>query len=242
MIKNLDVSIRYLKGVGPKKAQVFQRLGIDTIGDLLYYFPYRYEDRRQLKAISDAQPGQLLTVKAKVLYKNLRKSFRRRGFSVFEVLVTNDTGKISAVWFNQPYLDSYFHLGQEVILFGKVEQYGDRLQISSPEFEIIGDEESDDDNLSVGRIVPMYSLTQGVTQRYLRWLVKFCLDEYIPKVIDPLPYDIRKRRELLNLAQSLRNIHFPENETTQQEAYKRLSFDDFFLYQGPYRSSAGCIA
>ncbi|MFC1703574.1 ATP-dependent DNA helicase RecG [Candidatus Omnitrophota bacterium] len=234
MFKNLDASIRYLKGVGPKKAQVFSRLGIETIIDLLYYFPYRYEDRRQLKPISEAEAGQMLTLKAKVIYKNLRKSFRRRGFSVLEVLVSNDTGKITAVWFNQPYLDSYFNIGQEVVLFGKVEQYAERLQINSPEFEILGSSEDDKaDTLSVGRIVPIYSLTQGITQRYLRWLINLALEEYLSKVVDPLSYDIRKRRELLNLAQGLRNIHFPEDEALRDQAYKRLSFDDFFLYQVP---------
>jgi len=145
--------------------------------------------------------------------------------------VGDDTGKVSCVWFNRPYLKEYFKPGTEVILYGKVELYGAKLQMSNPEFEIVADEI--DNQLSVGRLVPVYSLPEGFSQRTLRRLIKNTLDAYLPKIKECLPYDIRQRNNLLNLAKSLLNIHFPENLDLQKEAYTRLSFEEFFLFQLP---------
>jgi ATP-dependent DNA helicase RecG len=231
MEKLLATSIQYLKGIGPKRAKAFSRVGINIIEDLLYYFPRRYEDRTNFSPIKDLKEGMVQTIKAEVLAKGERRSFRRRGFSIIEIAVADKTGKIFCVWFNQPYLKEYFKVGSTLILYGKIERYGNRLQINSAEFEIISGE--GDESLNIGRIVPIYSLPEGITQRSLRQLIKYALDEYLPKVRDFLPYDIRSRNNLLNLAKSLINIHFPDNLETQKEAFRRLSFEEFFLFQLP---------
>ncbi|MFA7652529.1 MAG: ATP-dependent DNA helicase RecG, partial [Candidatus Omnitrophota bacterium] len=145
--------------------------------------------------------------------------------------VGDNTGKVSCVWFNQPYLANYFKPGTEVILYGKVELYGVKLQMSNPEFEVLADEA--DARLSAGGLVPVYSLPAGFSQRSLRRLIKNALDKYLPRIKECLPYDIRKRNNLLNLAKALINIHFPENPELQKEAYRRLSFEEFFLFQLP---------
>ncbi|MDD2679294.1 MAG: ATP-dependent DNA helicase RecG [Candidatus Omnitrophica bacterium] len=223
--------IQYLKGIGPKRAKVFSQAGINTVEDLLYYFPRRYEDRTNFVPVSGLKLGEIQTIKAKVLSLGQHDSWRRRSFNITEVAVGDNTGKVSCVWFNQPYLKSYFKPGTEVILYGKVELYGSKLQMSNPEFEIISDE--DDVGYSLGRLVPVYSLPEGLTQRSLRRLIKNVLDKYLVRISDALPYDIRQRNNLLNLAKSLLNIHFPESPDLQKEAYTRLSFEEFFLFQLP---------
>ncbi|MDD5006050.1 MAG: ATP-dependent DNA helicase RecG [Candidatus Omnitrophica bacterium] len=230
-MNSLSDSLQYFKGVGPKKIKLFKKLGILSIEDLFYYFPRRYEDRSNFVNISQIEIGKSYTIKGQVLATGGRRSWRRRGFSIVEVAVGDKSGRIFAVWFNQPYLKQYFKVGQDIILYGKVELYKDRLQISNPEFEILDNKDSD--SLSTGRIVPIYSACEGLTQRFMRQLIKNALDKYISKTRDPLPYDIRKRHSLLNLAQSLINIHFPKDDGSKTEAYRRLSFEEFFLFQIP---------
>jgi len=231
VLKNITASIQYLKGVGPKRAKLLSSLGIKTIEDLFYHFPRRYEDRTKFRSISQLEKGQIQTIKAKVLARNLRESWKRRGFSIFEIVVGDDTGKIFCVWFNQPYLKNYFKVAETVILYGKVQEYGQRLQMTSPEFEIV--QETDTQFLDIGRIVPIYTLPEGITQRYFRKLAKECLDENIVRIKEILSYDMRARHNFLNLAKSLINIHFPGSLQLQKEAYRRLSFEEFFLFQIP---------
>lgn len=230
----LNTSVRYIKGIGPKKSEIFQQLGINTIEDLLYCFPRRYEDRSKLLSISQLKEGEVQTIKARILAKGEYHAFRRRGFSIIEVAVGDDTGKIFCVWFNQPFLSGYFKVGQELILYGKVQRYAGKLQMNSPEFEFISEEKEEaDKSLNAGRIVPVYSLPQGLTQRGFRKMIKDCLDKYTPKINDFLPYDMRSRNNLLNLAKSLVNIHFPTDYQAQKEAYRRLSFEEFLMFQIP---------
>lgn len=232
MPKRLDTPIRYLKGIGPKRAEGFARVGIHSIEDLLYYFPRRYEDRRQFSSIAELKEGQTQTIKARIINAGNHQSFRRRGFNIIQALVGDQTGRITCVWFNQPYLKNYLKVGNTLILYGKVDNYKGRLQMSSPEFEVVSEGEGDDP-LSVGRVVPVYSLPEGLRQRALRQVVRKVLDEYLTGISDFLHYDIRSKNNLMNLPKSLVNIHFPEDPKIQQEAYRRLSFEEFFLFQIP---------
>ncbi len=223
--------IQYLKGIGPKRAEAFMSLGINTVYDLLYYFPRRYEDRTNIYTIEKLKFGETQAVRAKVVGLKYRNSWQRRAFNITEVLFQDKTGRLSCVWFNQPYIKSYLVPGIEVVLCGRVEIYAGKIQMNNPEFEIIKD--ALDEELGIGRLVPVYKLPQGFSQRMMRRLVKFSLDNYISQISDCLPYDIRKRRRLFNLAQSLIGIHFPLNIELQKEAHRRLSFEEFFLFQLP---------
>ena len=223
-------SIQYLKGIGPKRAKNFTSRGVFTIEDLLYYFPHRYEDRRNFVKISELKEGQIYTIKAQVLSGGQRNSWRRRAFSITEAVVGDSTDKISCIWFNQPYLKEYLKVGAFLILYGKVERYNAKLQLNNPEFEFL---DSQDDFLNVGRIVPVYTLPAGFSQRSLRQLIKNALDEFLSKINDPLPFDLRSRHNLLNLAQSLLNIHFPQDLSLQKQAHTRLSFEEFLFFQLP---------
>lgn len=230
MDKTLDTPLRYLKGVGPKKAKIFNKAGINTVEDFLYYFPRRYEDRTKFTPIAQLNEGSLQTIKAEVLASGQRQSWRKRRFNILELAVGDDTGRISCIWFNQPYLRDYFQPGTILILYGRIERYGSRLQMAQPEFEVVSGQ-GEEESLNIGRIIPIYSLLQGLTQRSIRRFIKEILEEYLSKTNDFLPFDIRSRNNLLNLSKSLNQIHFPENLQLQKLAYERLSFEEFFLFQ-----------
>jgi ATP-dependent DNA helicase RecG len=222
-----QISIQYTKGVGPAKAKAFANLGVATIEDLLYFFPRRYEDRSRLTPIHRVQPGECQTVTGKVLVKGSRRSWYTRKH-VSEVIIDDGSGRMTGVWFNQPYLENYFKAGVRVVLYGKVEHYKNRLQMVAPEYEIIT---SDDENLNMGRIVPIYPLTRGITQRYLRKVIHSCLDHYCDDLKDILPVWLRNKQRLYNIRRSLENIHFPESWDMQEAAHRRISFEEFFLFQ-----------
>ena len=229
MKTTLESKIQYLKGIGPQRAKLFNKIGIKTIEDIFYHFPRRYQDRSSFVSVCELKEGMRQSVRAQVLAGAERNSWRRRGFNILEVAVMDSTGKVSCIWFNQPYLKNYFKPGQEVIFFGRVERYSGRLQMNSPEFEIISDDETE--LLDTGKIIPIYTLPEGLTQRHFRKILNKCLEEYLPQVVDVLPYNIRTKKNLLNLAKSLGSIHFPEDLAQSEQAYHRLAFEEFFLFQ-----------
>jgi len=227
-----DIPVRYLKGIGPKRGEVFAGKGINSVEDLFYFFPRRYEDRTRFIPVSALEEGTEQTVKVSVVVCGQRRSWRRRGFNITEAVVEDPSARLSCVWFNQPYLKQYLKPSVRLILYGRVERYAGRLQMTNPEFEIVSDDEPDG-SLNTGRIVPVYPSVPGLGQRTIRRLVRESLNKYLGQLQDFLPYDVRIRNDLLNLAQSLLNIHFPQSLELQKEAYKRLAFEEFFIFQLP---------
>jgi len=195
----------------------------------LYLFPRRYEDRSKMTPLSHIKVGAFQTVQGKVLNRSMRKSWYTKKH-VTEIIIDDGQGRMFCVWFNQPYLDKYFKNGTQVVVYGKVDVYKDRLQMVSPEYEIIGDA-TEDIILNTGRIVPVYPLTKGMTQRYLRKVVRNCLDKYVNEVKDLLPVYLRNKHKLFNIRRSLTHIHFPDDMEQQQEAHRRISFEEFFFFQ-----------
>lgn len=222
-----ETSVQYLKGVGPARKQILANLGVDNIEDLLYLFPRRYEDRTKMTPLKDIKIGEPVTVTGKVIARGGRQSWYTRKH-VYETVIEDMSGRLTAVWFNQPYLDSYFKPGTEVVLFGRAAVYKDRIQMIAPEYEIIN---KADKNLSMGRIVPVYPLTKGISQRYLRRIINAGLEKYAASVRDLLPETVREKHRLLSIQQSLYNIHFPENDARRQEAMRRVSFEEFLFFQ-----------
>ncbi len=223
-----DISVQYLKGVGPARKKLFANLGVENIEDLLYLFPRRYEDRTNMTRIAEVKLGEWQSVTGKVIANAARKSWYTRKH-VYEIAIDDGSGRMACVWFNQPYLENYFKPDARAIFYGKVEIYKNRLQMIAPEYEIIESEE--EDSLSVGRIVPVYPLTRGMSQRYLRKIIRVCLDKYLPDVADVLPVPLRNKYRLANLKRSLENIHFPESFSQQEAALRRISFEEFFFFQ-----------
>lgn len=221
----LKTPVRYLKGVGPKRSETLHRLGLNSIEDMLWYFPRRYEDRSQFKPISKLTIGQNETVKGAVLTLGLRRA--KSGTNIFELAVGDKSGVIYAVWFNQPFLKRNFKVGDEIILYGKIEFYN-KLQINSPEYEIIS---SKDKNYAIhmGRLVPIYSLTQQISQRYLRSLVYQAVTQYATNLKDMLPNEIKVRHKLIDLSLAVKNVHFPRDINSCLNSRFKLIFDEFFL-------------
>src|SRR3989338_11063723 len=156
---SIDTPIRYFKGVGPKKSQELAALGIQTVWDILYFLPARYEDRSSLTPIKDVKIGEHQTIQGEVV--TLGTHITKSGIPVFQMTITDQTGFIHAVWFNQSYLKDYFRKGQKVVLYGKIEMHN-RLQVTQPEYEILKSDEVD--SINIGRIVPIYPATSHLTQ------------------------------------------------------------------------------
>lgn len=223
-----EISVQFIKGVGPARKKLFKNMGVETVEDLLYLFPRRYEDRTKMTPIAQLVVGELQTISGKVMTRGGRRVWYTKKH-LFEIVIDDGTGKIFAVWFNQPYLSNYFKPDRRVVLYGKVDLYKKRLQMISPEYEILEDDK--EETLNTSRIVPVYPLTRGMTQRYLRRVVRGCLDRYGRQVRDILPVWLRNKHRLVNIQRSLENIHFPESQELQEQSQRRVSFEEFFIFQ-----------
>jgi len=225
-----SISIQYIKGVGPARKRLFGRLGVESVEDLLYFFPRRYEDRSRMTPLSEVRIGEYQTVSGKIMARHQRRSWYTKKH-VTEIVLSDKRGRIFCVWFNQPYLENYLRPNTHLVIYGKADVYKNRLQMVAPEYEIIGDEDDEERQLNVGRIVPIYPLTRGMTQRYLRKIVRNALDRHCDDIHDLLPVPLRNKHRLANIKRSLEAVHFPPDVQTQEEAYRRISFEEFFFFQ-----------
>lgn len=227
-----DVPVRYVKGVGPVNADLFARLGVENVSDLFYYLPRRYEDRTRVVSVKDISPGEAQAVTGKVIKKSIFTA--RTGTRIFELVVGDGSARVFAVWYNQPFLSKVFSSGQKIVLYGKVD-FDKRLQMTHPAYEIISEAESEakdaGGSLEIGRIVPFYSLTENISQRYIRKVVYRAVADYAPVMPDILPTDIRARRKLADSRFAIENIHFPRSFDNLEKAYRRLVFEEFFILQ-----------
>lgn len=224
MIKpDLNTGIRYLKGVGEKRAEAFARLGIYTVLDLLNYFPRDYEDRRKTLDISALRAGDKACINAFVS-TNIRTRSPRRGFSVTEFRAVDETGGINIVFFNQKYSVDKLYPGERYIFFGKVEERGGRLSMTNPTFE-----REDGSGQKTGAILPIYGLTAGLSAEMLRSAVRAALSEFLQAVPEVLPEDIRRKHKLAHVGYSYREIHFPSTEEELEIAKRRLVFEELFV-------------
>lgn len=237
MILNLDTILSDTHFIVPLYVKKFQKLGINTIKDLIFYFPRRYNDFTNLTPIAGLSAGQTATVQGKIL-KIKSISIFRRHINITEAVVEDDSGSIKAIWFNQPYLAKMMPEGTFVSLSGKVEHYKKGIQLSNPMYEKIDEDQvlslQTGDNSAelthTGRLVPVYSETAGLTSRYIRQLVK----KFLPVALqlpDILPEQIIKRYNFLPFFQSLEQIHFPSDKESLAAARKRLAFEELFIIQ-----------
>src|SRR5215831_7858059 len=188
----LSTPLQYVKGVGPRRAADLERVGLLTVEDLLLRFPLRYENRAALVQVKSLRPGQVATVLGEVLSSGVRPT-RRPGFRLFELIVSDLTGPVRAVFPNQAFLRDVFHPTQQVVLHGPVEFRGHGgLQFTNPEYEVVrGDADEDDATIHTGRIVPIYEKAGSVTPRMQRTLVHRLLAQLPAEIADPIPLEIR---------------------------------------------------
>ena len=232
----LNVPIQYLKGVGPKMAERFAAKKIATVEDLLYFLPRAYEDRREIKKINKLEPGKTQTIIGKVILTQAKYYGKKR---ILEVTVSDNTANLTAKWFKgqMSYLTSTFKKGTRVIFTGNVTpNYVDKSMIH-PDYEIL-DEEDEDNLLNFKRIVPVYSETEGLHQKYIRKIMNQALEQYSRYIASPIPTEICRKRNLLNIHEALLSVHFPasnesidEYNNMQTAAHRRLIYDEFFFFQ-----------
>ena len=199
------------------------KLGIKTPFDLLEHYPSRYEDFSSRRLIADAQSGEVVTV-AGVITSIKARPITGRKLTLIEGVITDATGSLNVIWFNQKFLLKTLQPGTRVLLSGAVEWQKRGLQMKSPAYEIQRSGES----THTGRIVPIYPLIGSLTQKRLRTAVKFVLGH---PSMDWLPDEVRRREGLIDLPTALRQIHFPDNLDATEVAKKRLQFDELFLYE-----------
>src|SRR5215467_13054556 len=190
LLMDLSTALTYLKGVGPGRAAMFEAKGLRTVEDLVGYFPFRYEDRSNLKPIAQLAPGEMATVIAEVRSAKL-SGFRRRNLGMFEARFTDSSrAMLTGKWFHGGYLSNVLAEGMKVALFGKVEfdSYSGELNMLHPEFEILsGDDEDGESALHVGRIVPIYEGTGKITTRTIRTFMYRILRSLEDRPADALP-------------------------------------------------------
>jgi ATP-dependent DNA helicase RecG len=240
--------VQYVKGIGPRLAEVLAAKGIRTVDDLLHYLPFRYEDRLNPRLVAELRAGEMATVIAEVRSSGL---IRTRRMPIFQLTVGQGRTKLKCLWFHAAYLQDRFQAGQMVALYGKVEADRDgQLQIMQPQFEILGDllEEGGADeaekkaaaSLEIGRIVPIYESTgQGrLTPRWFRRIIRWTLENLSPDLHDPIPAAVRAHLRLASPREALFKVHWPDAgesfndlQSSRTPAHIRMIFDELFFIE-----------
>ena len=232
---DLSTPIEEIPRVGPQSQKKLKKLGIETVGQLIFHFPHRYEDFSDIIPISKAEPGKIVCVQGKITeIKNIR-TFRRRMY-ITEAKINDESGWIRAVWFNQPYLINTLKKGDFVFLAGKMVSKPGKKYLSSPAYEKIPTQFVESlengeryDSVHTGRIIPVYPETEGMSSRWLRFIIKPLLTKIKDKIPETLPKnEVLKKHELLPIKEAIWQIHFPDTLEKAELAKKRFVFEELF--------------
>lgn len=220
----LSTNIQYLKGVGPKRASKLRKLGINTIEDLIYFVPRDYEDRSQFKSLRECKLGEKVSLEVEIIGepKVLKP---KKNLSILKVPFKDISHSGYLVWFNQEYLKNRFFIGEKLVVNGKINRMGGELQIVNPIFEKVGAQEK------VGRIIPIYSLTEGITNNEILKLMQYAMDNYLNNIDEFLPQELIQKYDLMGIKEAIFNIHFPKSKLSLDKAKKRLSFQELLILQ-----------
>jgi ATP-dependent DNA helicase RecG len=224
----LATPLQYLKGIGPQRATLLEKKGLVTVEDALFFVPLRHEDRTRLTPLRQLQPGDVRTCSGVIV--GVSAPPRGRSRAPLTVMLRDDTGHATATFFGGTrYLARVLKRGQRLVLHGRVKRFQGQITIQPQDFEVV--EAGEDERLHTGRLVPVYSTTEGLAQRPLRALMWRVVEAHAAAVTEVLPEPLRLRQKLLGLAQALRDAHFPASEAVLAEARRRLAFDDFLNLQ-----------
>jgi ATP-dependent DNA helicase RecG len=227
-----------VKGVGPKLAKLFEKKGILTVEDAFYFLPRCYEDRRNLRPISELKSGRVETGFGEILLSGVA-FYQGKGKKIFEAVVGDESGVITLKWFrgNEKYLKDRFKKGRKLIFSGEVRWFNHQKEIHHPDVEMV-DGDIEKDYLNFKRIVPIYSETEGLHQRTLRRIMKTILDGYADELMSPMPQEIIERQDLIDFSEAFQRVHFPpEGESMERlnlhrsDGHRRIIFDEFFFLE-----------
>ncbi|MFC1663723.1 ATP-dependent DNA helicase RecG [Patescibacteria group bacterium] len=226
---NFSTPIENISRIGPVYQKKLKKLGIKSVRDLLFHFPHRYENFSKIIPISEVKAGDVFCVQGKILEIKNSRTWKKR-MVLTQALLEDSSGAIKIVWFNQPYLISVFKPGDLVCLAGKVVLNKNGIYLSSPAFEKMSKFDLEKSELThAGRIVPVYPETEGLSSRWLRFIIKPLLVELKNEISDPLPEKLRKEKNLLETRRALWQIHFPDSLKLAQKAKERFSFEELFF-------------
>jgi ATP-dependent DNA helicase RecG len=220
----LTDSIRYLKGVGPAREALFNKLGISNISDLIYYFPRDYEDRTKTKKIIELVDGEKMAFEAEILGR-VTQIFTRSRMKIYKVTVADETSRATLTWFNTDYIKNILKPNQRYVFYGQIERTINGIEVKNPVFEIKGTEKK------TGRILPIYPSTKDLTQNVIRDTVKNVFDNLEESIAEILPHDVMQKYELIDINSALKSVHFPESEEGYMKARKRLAFEELLVLQ-----------
>ncbi|HEY4760800.1 MAG TPA: ATP-dependent DNA helicase RecG, partial [Thermoguttaceae bacterium] len=223
--KSLTTPVQFLKGVGPERAELLDRLGLKTVRDVLFYFPRDHQDLTDEREINQLEEGKLQSVRGVVDDIDLHTT--REGRVVLGVLIRSGTGHLRALWFNQPFMREKFFYGQRVLVSGKPRYQGLIWQMSHPRVETLADDEEE----PVGKILPVYPLTEGLQQWHLRKIMRPALESYTELLDEVFPEEYLKIHNLLPIKQALPQIHFPDDQVSLGQARRRFVYQELFVLQ-----------
>ena len=221
---DLNKDVKYIKGVGPNRAALLNKLGIFTLGDLITYYPRDYEDRSKPKKICDVANGEEVLVQG-IVQSKLVESRIRKGLTLYRTKIADDTGFMEIVWYNQSYLKNQIKQGQVYNFFGKVSLKYNKKEMNSPVFDI------DTKTKNTGKIVPLYPLTYSLSQNVLRGIIENGIKEIEGQLPETLPEYILKNYSLYDINTAIKQIHFPDNFEKYELARKRLAFEELLIMQ-----------
>lgn len=221
---NFSTKIEEIPHVGKVYGKKLKTMGIRTLADLIYYFPREYKDFSKISKIKDIKINEKACVEGKIISIEQSRTWVKK-MIITTALIQDDTGVIEAVWFNQPYIGKTLNVGDEVILAGKLSFQNKTIQISSPIYEKISLKET----VHLGRIMSVYVESQGVTSKYLRWIIKPIIESIKNKIPETLPEEILEKYEILPLKDALEQIHFPSSLELAKKAQERFSFEQIFF-------------
>ncbi len=215
--------------MGPRFAELFAKVGVETMEDLLYHVPRTYADWSSITSVGSLKTGDRVTVVVRVVSCDI---LRRGRMQIFVAALEDDTGAVFARWFGQPYLKTVLMAGSKAVVSGEVrfDRFARRIEFVNPAFEVMGDSEAAE-LVHAGRIVPEYSQIGALSGRRIRQLVKTALDRFLDQLVDPLPEGVLKARGLPGLVESVADVHFPPSLERAARARSRMAYEEFFLFQ-----------
>ena len=237
----INESIQYVKGIGPKKAEKLNKLGIYTIKDLLYYFPRQFEDRSVIKKIAQLEDEEKVTVKA--LITNIESYTPKKGMTITRIDVKDDTGFAKLTFFNKEYIKNTFRVGDSILAFGKVKKNGRFVELNSCELEYLSASPK-----NIGKLVPVYPLSYGVTNKDIMNTVRMVFENKDIKIPEYMPEYLLKKYRLCGIEYAIKNIHFPKDKESLKIALYRLIFEELlvlqlglFMYKGGSSDEKGIL-